>query len=294
MSPDIRPRRSVLYMPGSNARALDKARGLPADGLILDLEDAVAPEQKRLAREQVLDALGTGGYGSRELVVRVNGPDTPWGTDDLRALAGANADALLLPKVDNADTVAFCREQLAHAGAPDDLPLWIMAETPAGILNIRDIVASDPGLAVIVMGTSDLAKALRLPPDPERQGLKAALGRCLLAARAEGLDILDGVFGDLNAPESFLESCRQGRSLGFDGKTLIHPRQIEAANEVFGVSGPEVDQAQRIIAAWEKAAAGGLGIAVVDGQMIEQLHVDAARRLVALHAAIAAKNKEDT
>jgi citrate lyase subunit beta/citryl-CoA lyase len=288
MSLEFRPRRSVLYMPGANSRALDKARSLPADTLIFDLEDAVAPAQKALAREQVLKALSAGGYGHREIVVRVNGLDTPWGSEDLSALAGAAVDAVLLPKVDDADSVVFCREHLTHAGAPDGLPLWVMAETPAGILNIREIARSDPGLAVIVMGTSDLAKALRLPPDPERQGLQAALGRCLLAARAEGLDILDGVFGDLNAPDAFLASCRQGKALGFDGKTLIHPRQLEGANEVFGVSGREFDQAQRVVSAWEEAAAAGQGIAVVDGQMIEQLHVDAARRLVALHAAIAA------
>jgi citrate lyase subunit beta/citryl-CoA lyase len=281
-------------MPGSNPRALEKARSLPADALIFDLEDAVSPQEKPAARDQVIDAVNRGGYGHREVVVRVNGADTPWGADDLRALAGTTADAILLPKVDDADTVAFSREQLSHAGAPKDLPLWIMAETPNGVLNIREIAGCDPALAAIVMGTSDLARALRLPADPQRLGLQSSLGLCVLAARAEGLDILDGVFGDLDAPDAFFESCRQGKALGFDGKTLIHPRQLEAANEVFGVSATEVEQAQRIISAWDKAVADGKGIAVVDGQMIEQLHVDMARRLVALKAAIAGMVDEDT
>jgi len=293
MSGSIRLRRSALYVPSSNARALEKSRSLPADSLIFDLEDAVSPDQKSQAREQVLAALGDGGYGQREVVVRVNGLDTPWGADDLRALAGSNADAILLPKVDDADTVVFCREQLCHAGAGEQLPLWIMAETPTGILNIREIAASDPGLAVIVMGTADLAGSLRLPPDLQRRGLQVSLGHCLLAARAEGLDILDGVCGDLDAPDAFLESCRQGKALGFDGKTLIHPRQLQAANEVFGVSKSEADEAERIISAWEQAMDDGRAIAVVDGQTIEKLHVDAARRLVALHTAIAAAGSED-
>jgi citrate lyase subunit beta/citryl-CoA lyase len=280
----ISPRRSVLYVPGNNARALEKARTLAADALILDLEDAVSPAAKAAARQAACAAAGT--YAGREAVIRVNGLDTPWGADDLIGAAVSGADAVLLPKIDDAQGLQAAARLLRQSSAPKDLALWVMAETPAAILNIAEITRADPALAVIVMGTSDLGKALRLPPDPLRSGLQAALGGCLLAARAAGLDILDGVFGELDNEAGFKEACLQGKALGFDGKTLIHPRQIAAANDIFGVSEAELTRAGRIVTAWEKAAADGQGIAVVDGQMIESLHVEEARRLLALHAAI--------
>lgn len=281
-----RPRRSVLYLPGSNQRALAKATGLATDALIIDLEDAVAPDAKLQARTAALAAIRAAGFGQREVVLRVNGLDTPWGADDLAAAAASGADAVLLPKIDDATALQAAASLLRKSTAPDQLALWVMAETPAAILNIAEIARADPTLAVIVMGTSDLGKALRLPADPLRLGLQAALGQCLLAARAAGLDILDGVFGDLGDEAGFKESCLQGKALGFDGKTLIHPRQIATANEVFGVSEAELTRARRILAAWENAAAAGQGIAVVDNQMIESLHADEARRLLELHAAI--------
>lgn len=283
----IRPRRSVLYVPGANARALGKCRNLPADGLILDLEDAVLPGSKATARAAVLAALAEGGFGQREVVVRVNGPDTAWGADDLAACARAGAAAILLPKVESAAAVRDAVAALERHGAPGHLALWVMAETPRGILAIEEITAASPRLAVVVMGTADLARALRLEPGPDRAGLLPALGRCLLAARARGLDILDGVYPDLADSQGFAASCRQGKALGFDGKTLIHPGQIPAANEVFGVSAAEAAGAAELIAAWESAAASGQGIAVLRGRMVEQLHAEEARRVLALHGAIA-------
>lgn len=289
MTDAIRPRRSALFMPGSNARALEKARTLPADVLIMDLEDAVAPDAKGQARSLVVEALAAGGYGGRECVVRVNAYGTPWWDADMKAAVTSGADAMLVPKVDSADQVSKFGDLMAINGAPADMRLWIMAETPEAIQNIDTMCAADPRLTVIVMGTSDLGKALRLPPDPQRAGLGFALGACLLAARAHGLDILDGVFGDLTDADGFTRSCEQGRQLGFDGKTLIHPGQIDTANEVFGVSDDEVARATAVVRAWEAAATAGSGIAVLDGQMIENLHADAARRVLALAAAIGAR-----
>ncbi|HHQ14699.1 MAG TPA: CoA ester lyase [Chromatiales bacterium] len=293
MSASIRPRRSVLYMPGSSSRALEKARSLPVDGIIMDLEDAVAPQAKATARDAVIAAITDGDYGSRELVIRINGLDTPWGHADLAAAASCSAHAaVLLPKIDNAEQVRTCIRQLREAGATDELRVWLMAETPSGILNISDIAAADPAVETIVMGTSDLAKALRVPPDPQRTGLIHALSGCVIAARAHGLDILDGVFADLADDSGFRHACEQGKTLGFDGKTLVHPRQIDAANAVFGVSNDELERAEAIVAAWTKAAERGQGIAVLDGQMIEQLHADAAQRTLALAAAIRNRNQE--
>ncbi|MDJ0927101.1 MAG: CoA ester lyase [Gammaproteobacteria bacterium] len=285
-STTIRPRRSVLYMPGANTRALEKARELPVDGVIMDLEDAVAPDAKCAARRNVVDALAAGGYGRRELVVRVNGHDTPWFEDDLAATAGSPAHAVLLPKISAPDQVARAAATLRAHGAPDSLDLWIMAETAAGILAMDDIAVADPAIRVVVMGTADLAKELRLEADAARTGLLPALSHCVLAARAHGLDILDGVFVDLADPAAFRKSCEQGKALGFDGKTLVHPAQIDAANAVFGVSAEAVERAREIVAAWEAAAAEGRGIVVLNGRMLEQLHADAARRTLALAAAI--------
>ena len=271
-------------MPGSNARTLEKARELAADCVILDLEDAVAPEAKELAREQVCAALQTGGYGRRETVVRINGLDTPWGEQDLRTMTTAGANAILLPKVESAETIKIASHSLHDAGAPDSLALWIMAETPRGVLDLDAIVADQPRLEVIVMGTSDLAKEMRLPATGDRAGLKHALGHCVLTARAHGLDIIDGVHLTLDDTNGLLDACLQGRNLGFDGKSLIHPRQIPAANECFGISEAEVANAREIVSAWKAARAENRGMTVVRGQLIEQLHVDMAERVLAIFA----------
>ena len=287
MIKSIRPRRSALYMPGSNQRALDKARELPVDVVIMDLEDAVAPNAKEAARANVIAAVAAGGYGHREIVIRINGYGTPWWKDDLVAVATSGADAMLAPKISGADLLSKLGDLLAINGAPDEMRLWAMAETPAAILKINSIANADPRLDVLVVGTSDLARELRIPPDRDRIGLLPSLTACILAARAHGLDILDGVFGDLVDADGFARSCEQGRKLGFDGKTLIHPGQIEAANRIFGVSALDVAAAAEVIEAWEAAVAQGSGIAVVNGRMIENLHAEEARRVLELNAAIA-------
>lgn len=285
----VRPRRSVLYMPGSNRRALEKGRGLAADALILDLEDAVAPDAKAEARAAVAEALAEGGYGHREVVVRVNGLDTPWGEADVRALAGAGADAILLPKVESAAMVRALEAAMVAAGAGEDTAIWCMMETPRGILRVEEVAAASPRLAALVMGTSDLVKDLQARHTAERLPVLTALSLCLLAARAEGLAALDGVHLDLSDDEGFEASCRQGLDLGFDGKTLIHPRTIATANAVFGPAEAEVEEARRIIEAHAEARAEGRGVVVLDGKLVENLHVENARRLVALAEAIAAR-----
>ena len=282
-----RPRRSVLYMPGSNPRALEKARTLPADGLILDLEDAVAPDAKDAARERVVAAVREGGYGPREVVIRVNGLASRWGHADLVAAATAGADAVLLPKVESAEAVRQALAVLDDAGAPAGLALWCMMETPRAMLSAAAIADASPRLGALVMGTSDLVKELHAAHTPLRLPLITALGLCLLAARAAGLAILDGVFLDLEDEAGFAAACRQGRELGFDGKTLIHPRQIAPANQAFAPDEEALGQARRIIAAHEAAQQAGQGVAVVDGRLVESLHVADARRQVALAAAIA-------
>jgi citrate lyase subunit beta/citryl-CoA lyase len=279
----IRARRSVLYMPGSNARALEKARDLPADGLILDLEDAVAPDAKDLAREQVRAAVSEGGYGNREVVIRINALETPWGQADLEALGNVGAAAILLPKVENPNQVNKLASHLDSSNSA--ATIWVMAETPRGILNLDAIAGANPRLKVIVMGTSDLAKELRIDPSAGRLGLLVALSQSVLTARAHGLDILDGVHLGLEDNAEFRGTCEQGRTLGFDGKTLIHPRQIATANAAFGISDAQVSRAEAILAAWELARKSGQGVAVLDGKLIEQLHVDEARRALALRAA---------
>lgn len=285
MKTAIKPRRSVLYMPGSNARALEKARELPADCIIMDLEDAVAPEAKDAARSQVATAVRAGNFGFREVVIRINGSDTPWFAEDVAAAASCGADALLLPKVESAKALKETLRLMGKAGAAIDMPLWIMTETPRGVLNLSRIIADQPRVAVIVMGTSDLAKDLRIAPSPNRSGLLTALAHCVLAARAQGLDIIDGAHLDLDDADGFTATCEQGRELGFDGKSLIHPRQIETANAVFGVSVDEAAKAQEIVDAWQEARARGDGITVLHGQLIEQLHVDDAERKLKIHAA---------
>ncbi len=282
MAATVRPRRSVLYMPGSNARALEKGRTLPADGIILDLEDAVSPDAKRDGRQEILKALQErDAYAWRELIVRVNGLDTPWGHADLSAMARAGADAILLPKVEGSDTVRRALHVLDLAGAPAELVIWCMIETPRGILRVEEI-ADTERVQCLVMGTSDLTKDLHALHTPSRLPMLASLEICLLAARAARISILDGVHLDLDDDPGFAEACRQGRDLGFDGKTLIHPKQIEPANAAFGPSDADVAWARRIIAAYDEARAAGKGVVVVDGRLVENLHVLEARRLVAL------------
>lgn len=282
----LRPRRSVLYMPGSNQRALDKARSLAADTLILDLEDAVAPDAKIEAREQVVAAIKAGGYGQRELVVRINSLDTPWGDDDIRAVATSGADAICLPKVETAAEVEELSHLLDAAGAPGDMEIWVMSETPKGVLNINEVACAHERLSVIVMGTSDLAKDLRVRHTPDRLGFLTSLGLCLLAARANNIDILDGVYLDLEDEKGYRESCQQGRDLGFDGKTLIHPKQLSVANSLFGPSEQDIARSEKIISAWQQAEAEKLGVVLVDGKLVENLHVEESRRLLAIAEAI--------
>jgi len=287
MAATPRPRRSVLYMPGSNTRAMEKARQLPADALILDLEDAVAPDAKAMARANVATAVRAGGYGRRELVVRVNGLATPWGYDDLAAAAVMKVDAVLLPKVESADLVRQAEGLLAAAGAPPSLAIWCMMETPLAMLHAEEIAGSSPRVAALIMGTSDLAKDLHARHTRERLPMMTSLGLCLLAARAHRLAALDGVHLDLADDEGFAESCRQGRALGFDGKTLIHPKTIAAANEAFAPAPEEIEWARRVIAAHAEAAAAGKGVVLIDGKLIENLHVEDARRTVLLADQIA-------
>ena len=289
MTTPARPRRSVLYLPASNARALEKARALPADGLIVDLEDAVAPAAKEAARAQVVAALREGGFGPREVVVRVNGLETPWGRADLSALARAGADAVCLPKVESAAAVRAAEDALVAGGAPEDLALWCMIETPRGVLAAAEIGGASARVACLVAGTSDLVKDLHARHTAGRAEVLTALSLVVLAARAHGLAALDGVHLDLDDEPGLEAACAQGRDLGFDGKTLVHPRQIEAANRAFAPSAAEVDAARRVIAAHAEAVAAGRGVTVVDGRLVEALHVEEARRRVALAEAIAAR-----
>ncbi len=274
-------------MPGSNARAIEKARSLPADGLILDLEDAVAPDAKASAREQIAAALKQGGYGARELIVRMNGLETPWGAADIAMIARSGADAILVPKVESAAMIHDVERRLGEAGAPASLAIWCMMETPLGMLHAEAIAGASRRIGCLVMGTSDLAKDLHAAHTRERLPMLTSLGLCLLAARAFGLAILDGVHLDLADDEGFAQACRQGKELGFDGKTLIHPKTIATANDVFAPSPDDVAWSRRIIEAHARAAEDGKGVVLIDGKLIENLHVENARRLVALAEAIA-------
>jgi len=284
----VRPRRSALYVPGSNTRALEMARTLDADVLIFDLEDGVAPDRKVEAREQVLAALKAGGYRA-ETVIRINHPGTKLGAADLKAVATSGCDAVLLPKVETAQEVRDAALRLAAAGAPAAMQIWCMIETPLGVLRVQDIAFSSPHLTCLVMGTSDLAKDLRARHTPDRLPVLTSLSLCVLAARAAGLTILDGVHLDLEDEAGFLAACRQGAELGFDGKTLIHPKTIDGANAAFGPTPEEVALARRIIDAHAEALKKGQGVTVVDGKLVEQLHVESAKRTVALAEAIAAR-----
>ncbi len=282
----VRPRRSVLYMPGSSPRALAKARSLPADTLILDLEDAVAPQAKDEARENVAQALREGGYGPRECIVRINALDTEWGADDVLAVATAGADGILLPKVEHATQLTELAQALRAAGAPADIPIWAMAETPLGFLRLDDIACGHPQLAAIVMGTSDLVKDLHARHTEGRTETLFARSLAVMVARAYDLIVLDGVHLDLNDEAGLAAACAQGRDLGFDGKTLIHPKQISAANAAFGPSEQELATAQKRLAAWRSAQAAGQGVVLVDGELVENLHIEEALRVLALARAI--------
>jgi citrate lyase subunit beta/citryl-CoA lyase len=275
-------------MPGSNARALEKARNLAADTLILDLEDAVAPDAKELARGQVCEAAGSGHYGQREIIIRCNGLDTPWGKDDIAAIAKSGAAGILVPKIESVEMVQDIDAQMTAAGAPADQTIWCMMETPIGILRAESIGAASPRLACFVMGTSDLVKDLHAQHTTMRLPMLTSLGLTILAARAYGLTVLDGVYLDIKDAEGYRAACEQGLELGFDGKTLIHPSQVAAANEVFGLSDEDVVQARRVIDAFRAAEAEGKGVAVLDGRLVENLHVDIAERQVAMASAIAA------
>ena len=280
-----RPRRSVLYMPGANTRALEKAKTLTADSLILDLEDAVAPDAKVAARANILAALETG-FGYREAVVRINGLSTPWGMEDLKAFAGSKADAIVLPKVETASQIQEVATLLDKAGARSDLTIWAMIETPMAIFKLQEIASAHPKLEVLVLGTSDLVKDLHARHTPARVETLTALSLSVLAARAHGLCVLDGVHLSLDDDEGLRLSCIQGRDMGFDGKTLIHPKQIELANEFFGPSPQEITEAQERIAAYDAAIQTGAGIAVLNGKLIEELHIQDAKRILALAKAI--------
>lgn len=282
----VRPRRSVLYMPGSNARALEKAKSLAADGLIFDLEDAVAPAAKDEARDRVARAVREGGYGGREIIVRVNALNTEWAVNDLAATAASGPDAILLPKVNGAAPVNQALTILDEADGPSQPALWCMMETPLAMLHAEEIAAASPRIACLVMGTSDLAKDLHARHTPDRGAFLTSMGLCLLAARAHGLAILDGVHLDLDDADGFREQCRHGADLGFDGKTLIHPKTITDANEIFAPSAADVSEAHRTIAAYENAVREGRGVAVLDGRLVETLHVENARRVVATAGAI--------
>jgi citrate lyase subunit beta/citryl-CoA lyase len=282
----LRPRRSVLYMPAANDRALEKAKTIAADAIIFDLEDAVAPDSKPDARGKAVAAVRSGEYGNRELTIRCNGLDTEWGADDIAAAGAASPAAVVIPKVDTVEQVDAVSAQLDAAGASASTMIWPMIETPTAMFNVRSI-AAHPRVAVLVMGTNDLAKELRSPIVVGRHPLVPHLATALLAAREAGKVILDGVYNDVQNPDGFAAECQQGMEMGFDGKTLIHPSQVEPANDVWAPSADEIEYAQRVIAAFDEAVAAGKGVVTVDGRMIENLHVDNARRVLATSAAIA-------
>jgi citrate lyase subunit beta/citryl-CoA lyase len=286
----FRPRRSVLYMPGANARALEKANTLPADGIIVDLEDSVAPDAKAAARDQVVAAVKAGGFGTREVFIRVNGVDTPWHADDLTAAAHAAPDAILIPKVSTPETLDLIGRRLLDMGTDHRTRIWAMIETPLAVFNILSIAAqardSESRLSGLVMGTNDLAKDTRARLVPGRAPMLSWLSTCVAAARIHGIDILDGVYNDLSNADGFMVECVQGAELGFDGKTLIHPGQIAPCNMAFSPSEDEVTQARRIITAFDLPENQGKGVITIDGRMVERLHAEMARRTVAIAEAI--------
>ena len=289
----FRPTRSVLYMPGSNARALEKAKTLDADAVILDLEDAVAPDQKAVARTQVCGAVAAGGFGHRQVVIRVNALDTPWGMDDVAAAAAAKPNAVLLPKPNDAKDIDRATDALRRGGAPECVALWAMVETPLAILHLRELAGAarhaGSRLTCLVLGTNDLVKETRIELDTSRTAALFWLSASVTAARAYELTVLDGVYNNFKDLAGLEQECRQGRMLGFDGKTLIHPDQIAAANRVFAPAADEVAWARKIIAAFEQPENKGKGVITIDGRMVELLHAEMATRTVAIADAIAAR-----
>jgi citrate lyase subunit beta/citryl-CoA lyase len=283
-----RPRRSVLYMPSSNERALEKAKTLPVDGLILDLEDAVAPDHKAAARENACAAARSGEYGQREVTIRVNASGTQWHDDDLAAACAAGPDGIVVPKVDSAQEVRELVAAMERHGAPGHTRLWAMVETPRAVLGVAEIADASPRLAALVIGTNDLVKELGARHVPGRAPLLTSLSLALLAARRAGVAILDGVYNDVVDLDGFVAECRQGRDLGFDGKTLIHPGQVGPCNDVFAPSEAEVQEARDIVAAWDEGA--GTGVVTHRGRMVEHLHVEIARQVIATDEAIRARD----
>lgn len=287
IGPALRARRSVLYMPGSNARALEKAKTLAADALILDLEDAVAPDMKDMARDQVCAAV-RGGFGQREVIVRINHLDSPWGDRDLLMAAAAKPHAILIPKVGSARDIHRAEQRLAHAVDAGGVAIWAMIESARGVMDVNGIAAAGGRLSCLVVGTNDLIKQMGGNRTPDRANITAALTFIVLAARCHGLAVIDGVFNDIADADGFAAQCAQGKSFGFDGKTIIHPSQIGPANDAFAPSPEEVEAARRIIAAFESPENQGKGAILVDGHMVERLHADIAHRTVAVAEAIAA------
>ena len=286
MPHSTRPRRSVLYMPGSNSRALEKGRTLAADALIIDLEDSVAPDSKTKARQQIVSTLAEGGYGGRELIIRVNALETQWGFNDISKVSGTSADAILIPKVDGAEAVRQAATIMDESGAPETMAIWCMMETPRAILHAEEIANSHLRMGGFVMGTSDLATDLGAAHTELRLPFISTLNLCILAARAAGIAVLDGVHLDLNDDDGFRAACIQGRELGFDGKTLIHPKTVATANDVFGPSVEEILWSKKIIEAHAGALKVGKGVVVVDGKLVENLHVQNAKKLVSMSESI--------
>jgi citrate lyase subunit beta/citryl-CoA lyase len=288
---NIRPRRSVLYMPGSNARALEKARTLPVDGVILDLEDSVAPEAKEAARHRVVDAVKARGFGHREVLIRINGLDTEWGAADLTAAAAVAPDAILVPKISTPGQLEMIGQRLFDTRTDLRTRIWVMIETPLAVLNAAAIAAgakdSETRLSGFVMGTNDLAKETRARIVPGRAPMLPWLATCIAAARIYGIDILDGVYNDIGNAQGFADECREARDLGFDGKTLIHPSQIDACNAAFSPTAEQMAEARKIIAAFDAPENQDKGVVALDGRMVERMHADMARRTLAIAQAIA-------
>ena len=289
---DIRPRRSVLYMPGSNARALEKARTIAADALILDLEDAVAPDAKAAARGMIAEAIAAQGFGKREVLIRINALDSPWWIDDIAMAGKARPDGILVPKVSSVEDLSAIADRLGDIGADMSIKVWAMIETARAVLHAEELAAAsqDAGmrLAGFVFGPNDISRETRIRMQPGRAAMLPMITHCILASRLHGLEMLDGPYGDIGNPSGFAEECAQGRDLGFDGKTLIHPGQIDACNAIFTPPSEEVAQARKIIAAFEQPENAARGVIQLDGRMVERLHADMAKRTIAMHDAIAA------
>ena len=288
----IRPRRSMLFMPGSNARALEKARTLPADGLILDLEDAVAPDAKATARKQIADAVAAKGFGRREIIIRINGLDTPWWVDDVGMAAKVQPDGVMVPKVSSVADLKTISDRVADMGGGMHIKIWAMIESPRAVLHAPEIAAAgseaDNRLAGFVIGPNDIARESRIRMVKGRAPMLPLLSNCVLAARAGGIEILDGVYNDFSDLDGFARECEQGRDLGFDGKTLIHPSQIEPCNAAFTPPADEVARARKIAALFDQPENAGKGAVQMDGQMVERMHMEIARRTIAIADAIAA------